>query len=292
MVPDCDRIDGTGARRTLRALSGAGMHPPVRGFSFLPPEAASAVASALDPDAVLSTAMLSARADFAFVPSWEPWAGRLVSRLRAGGVAALWVVPGVLWPVLEEIGVEAGLRDTVRDPGSMTDALDRAAGAMLAAVALGVGLRADGIVVADDLAGSAGPLVAPDFATDQIIPRLAGAAAAAERAGLPAILHSDGETAAFLRGLRAGGFVGLHAGGLSYDAFERILGRARREGLVVLGGVGARDLESLPEAVLAGTRLGILAEAGGLLISDDGCVTTRSQYAALLTALAAAGGDL
>lgn len=276
----------------MRALAGARVAPPACGITFVPLEAVATRAPGAEPDAALAAAVAWASADFAFVPSWEPWAGRLVTRLRATGVATLWVVAGVLWPVLEARGVEEGLRLTIRDPEALSPGLDAAADAMLDAVALGVGLKADAIVVAEDLADGSGPLVAPDFVTDQVLPRLATAAAAASRAGLPALLHSDGETSAFLRGVRAAGFAGIHAGGIGEVAFERLRGRARREGLSVLGGLEAADLASPFLAVRAGTRLSILAATGGLLVADGGGITTPVEYAALVAAFAAARDGL
>jgi hypothetical protein len=59
----------------------------------------------------------------------------------------------------------------------------------------------------------------------------------------------------------------------------------------VVGGLSARTLGTgPPPAVLAGTRLAILAESGGLLIADDGGITTPEEFAALLAALAATRG--
>lgn len=288
MTATDESTTGNGAVRTLRALAGARLTPPACGMTFVPIDAMRANAADATPDVVLATAASSSRADFVFAPSWEPWAGRLVTRLRGAGIAALWVVRGVLWPTLDAVGVEEGLMLTARDSEALAPALDAATGAMLDAVALGIGLKADAIVVADDLATTSGPLVAPDFVADAVLPRLALASAAASRAGLPALLHSDGETSAFLRGLRASGFSGVHVGGLGQQAFERICGRARPEGLAVLGGLGACELASPPAAVLSGTRLSILAASGGLLIADDGGVTTPNEYAALLVALEAA----
>jgi len=290
MTAEASGGDTPGAVRVLRALAGAPVTPPVCGLTFVPPEVVGASDAVAHPDEVLARAASSAGVDFVFAPSWEPWAGRLVTRLKREGIAALWVVRGVLWPALEVLGFEAGMIATVRDPDALAPQLDIAAAEMLDAIALGVGLKADAIVVAEDLAGGSGPLLSPDFVADHVMPRLASGAQAASRAGLPSILHSDGEIAVFLRGARQAGFAGVHVGGLGEESFERIQERARRERLSVLGGLGAQQLASLPGAVRAGTRLGILAEAGALLIADDGGVTTRAEYAALLAGFAAARG--
>ncbi len=281
-----------GIERTLAALGGEFEHPPVCGVSFVAPGLLRDARGDSPADS-FAASFASVGLDFAFVPSWEPWAGRLVGLLRIEGIASLWVAPGVLGPALDSVGIAEGLRATARDPESLAAPLDAARDAMLASIALGVGLRADAVVIADDLAGASGPLVAPDFVADEVMPRLRDGARACAAAGKPAILHSDGETSVFLRGLAAAGFAGLHAGGVPAEVFERLHARARREGLAILGGLVTADLEhGPPRAVLAGTRAFILAHAGGLLIADDGGISTPDEYAALRVALSAARGAL
>jgi hypothetical protein len=275
----------------MSVLSGGVVEPPACGVTFIAPDTLPGHQHAVAPAAALARAFADARLDFAFVPSWEPWADGLVALLRREAIAALWVVPGVLWPALESIGVGEGLRATTRDPGALVTELDRAAVALLEGVALGVGVRADAIVIADDLAGDAGPLVSPDFVSAHVLPRLEHAVEAAASEGLPALLHSDGDISVLLPGCRDAGFAGVHACVSGTDAFERMYAATRREELAVVGGLSARTLGTgPPPAVLAGTRLAILAESGGLLIADDGGITTPEEFAALLAALAATRG--
>lgn len=278
----------TGLQRTMSALSGGLVEPPARGVSFVAPHVLSGASASEAPERTLARAYAEAGLDFAFVPSWEPWAGGLAGLLRDSGIAVLWVVPGVLWPALESVGVGEGLRATALDPDSLGSQLDAAAEAMLDAVALGVGSSADAIVVAEDLAGETGLLVSSDFASDHVFRRLTRAVETASRTRTPAMLHSDGDISVLLSAVRDAGFAGVHAGGSTADAFERFHAHARNAGLAVVGGLSARALGTgLPAAVLAGTRLAILAKSGGLLIADDGGITTPEEYGALLAALEA-----
>ncbi|MHB1341484.1 MAG: hypothetical protein ACYCX5_06935, partial [Coriobacteriia bacterium] len=154
--------------------------------------------------------------------------------------------------------------------------------------AVGEGARA--IVIAEDLAGSQGPLVAPDFAIDMLLPRLANTVAIAAEAGVPAILHSDGDIRILLGAIHRAGFAAVHAGGgLDLDGFERLFWAAREEGLVLIGGLQSIDLgRGLPRAEVLGSRVGLLARAGGLLVADDGGITSPAEVTALIRALSAA----
>jgi hypothetical protein len=277
--------------RFADALAGAVVEPLVMGLTFVPWNALAGTGGVRGAVTAMSRACADAHLDFVFVPSWEGGADELVTAARATCAEPVWVVPGVLSPALDEIGIVAGLRAVARETGSLDAALDEAVDAALEAVGRGVALGASAIAVADDIAGAGGPFVSPEYAATALLPRYAKLTAAAAEAGLPAILHSDGEIRIPLVDLRAAGFTALHAGGMADDAFEALVIEARSAGLAVLGGIMTRDLDAgLPRAVLAGTRAGILARAGGLLLADDGGVTAFEQYAALLGAFAAARG--
>jgi hypothetical protein len=283
----------TGLERTMRALSGAVLTPPACGATFVPPEALPGSAPGADPASALARAYADAKLDFAFVPSWEPWARDLALNLRAADVAVLWAVPGVFTPALASAGHSAGLRAIGRTPGALTPALEAAQTAMLRAIADGVANKADAIVVADDLAGASGPLASPEYLVANVLPRLARAAAAARAAGRPAVLHSDGDVTAMLRAVSRAGFAAMHLAGVGDEALGRLFGQARSAGLAVIGGLGARTLaHGLVGGVRTGTRLAVLARSGPLLVADDGGITTPKEFAALLAAISAAKGRL
>jgi uroporphyrinogen decarboxylase len=208
--------------------------------------------------------------------------------LAAAGVAVLWAVPGVLWPALEAMGVATGLREAAHGTGSLAEPMDAALTCAVRAVDVGLRAGATALVVADDLAGSEGPLLDPVFLRAAVFPRLADLAALARDAGVPAILHSDGDIRALMPAIAMAGFVAVHGdtgGGRHLDAS---LAAARMTGLTMIGGIPTAALADEGIARAAGTHAGALAAVGGLMPADDGGVTTTHEARALLGALAAA----
>lgn len=260
------------------------------GLTFVPPEALAPVAHDLtSPPRTLAKAAETLRASFAFVSAHEPWAEEAVEELRQAGVAPLMAISGPLWPVIEARGVAEGLRATLTKPEEIGAELDRALDALFAEVSRAVQLGARAIVLAEDLAGTHGPLVAPDFAIAELVPRYERIVRAARSLGLPAIFHSDGDIRSLLPAISRAGFVSVHAGGgLGFDAFERLFWATRAEGIAVVGGLLTAELVNPARAEALGSRLGVLARAGGLFVADDGGITEATQVSALVTALAAA----
>jgi hypothetical protein len=205
--------------------------------------------------------------------------------LVAAGVAVLWVVPGVLWPMLEAMGVATGLRAAALEPETLAGRFDAALGTAAAAVARGIGAGADAIVVADDLAGGGGPLVDLAFLRTEVFPRLAELACTAHGAGVPALLHSDGDVRSLMTAIAAAGFAGVHGDAGGGSRVESSLAAARAAGLSMIGGIPTAALADEDTATLAGWQAGSLAAVGGLLPADDGGVTATAQAAALLRAL-------
>jgi hypothetical protein len=286
-------VPSQAVERFRRALTDARVEPLVEGFSFIDPSLLPGTGAGAHPPALaLARAAGDLRLDFAFVPSWEKWALPAVAELRAVGVAALWAVPGVLTPVLQRLGGGgAALREIARDPARLAPALDEAASSARSALEAGLAAGADGVVVADDLAGSAGPIASPAFLEAGVFPRLALLARRAADAGVPALLHCDGAAESLYPYVRAAGFAGVHGdcGGVGRTAAA--LAAARRAGLALAGGIAAADLGGgLARAASAGTAAATVASGGGLLLADDGGVTTVAECAALLAALEAARG--
>lgn len=261
------------------------------GLTFIPPSALAPVApGATDDLASILAACREMDAAFAFVPWWERWSPGALRPLGESGVAPFAVFTGPLWPVLEERGITAGLLDTLLKPEQIAAEIDVRLCEIEAAARDAIDGGARAIVIAEDVAGSEGPLVAPDFAIDVLLPKLASVAQLATDAGVPAILHSDGDIRSMLGAIKRAGFSAVHAGGgLGFDAFERLFWAARGEGLVLIGGLQSVELASgLPRAEVLGSRVGLLARAGGLLVADDGGITTPAEVVALVAALSAA----
>ncbi|MDI6692592.1 MAG: uroporphyrinogen decarboxylase family protein [Anaerosomatales bacterium] len=261
------------------------------GLTFVGPGALRALAAGMERvEHAIVAACAAVDAAFAFVPWSEPSAPAATEALMEAGVAPFAVVDGVLAEVLQREGYEAGLKATLLEPerirSSMESVLERRLDRVRAA--LDAGARA--IVVAEDLAGSSGPLVAPDFAIETLMPLLATIADAATTGAVPAVWHSDGDVRSLLGAARKAGFSAVHAGGgLDFDGFERVFWAARAADLMTIGGIPTRDLaQGLTHAEVVGSRAGLLARAGKLLVADDGGMTTAAEAQAFLRAIAAA----
>lgn len=242
-----------------------------------------------DPAHDLAEASEALGASFAFVPGGEPWAAEAVTALADAGVAPLWAVSGPLWPVIEAHGAMQGLRETLTRPREIGAEIDGALHAVVSRAQLGAQLGARAVVVAEDLAGSEGPLVAPDFAIAELLPRYERIVRAARSLGMPAVFHSDGDIRLLLPAIARAGFVAVHAGGgLGFEAFDRLFWAARDAGLAVMGGLLTAELRNAARAEAIGSTIGVLARAGGMFVADDGGITTTQEMAGLVTALAAA----
>lgn len=280
-------------QRFESALEGGVETPPVAGMSFLPPD----VLEGSDADdgkssaELLAQAVVDLRLDFAFVPATAQWAEEAVKLLAARGRAALWVVDGPFWRAVGPADPIEGLKATVWDPARLTPRLDAETVRAQMYVMRGGEIGADAVVIADDLAGSNGPLVSPDYVNEYLVERYALLVASAASTGLRAVFHTDGDMRAFMPSIARAGFIGVHSGGgLRQEGFEKLLLSAREHGLALLGGIDTDRLrEGSDSAMRMGTRAGVLASGGGLLVADDGGITTREEIAALTAALGSAG---
>lgn len=263
------------------------------GLTFVPPDVLGAVggpaASADAPASRLAAACTTLRASFAFVPSAEDWAVDAARALREQGTAVMWAVDGPLWPVIRAEGGLAGLRATLTDPGRIGRAIDEGLDRVLEGIATGASLGARAIVLAEDLAGTSGPLIAPDFAIAELLPRYARIVQAAADLGVCCVLHSDGDVRSLLPAISRSGFVAVHSGGgLDLGRFEKLFWAARTAGLAVIGGLLTGDLGNALKAEALGSTVGVIASAGGLLVADDGGISTSREMRGLIAALGAA----
>ena len=261
----------------------------VSGITWLPAEALEALSAGTDavgPAEALATLSLALGLDFAFVPAHEPWATEALERLRRADVASVWSVAGVLGRVGERVGWSDMLRMTVAEPGALAVYIGEVLHEALGEAREGVSERADVVLIADDLAGATGPLVSPDFALEALMPCYRSLVREAAGHEVPAIFHSDGDVRALLAGLARAGFSAVHLAGLSERPFAVSFAAAREAGLIVLGGIEAAALTSGARRI--GAPAGALARSGGLLVCDDGGITSADEVAALAGALEAA----
>lgn len=268
-------LRGQVAERCLAAMSWApadALRALVRGVDADDPARALAgVATELDLDLV-------------FVPAQAAWAADAVDALASRGIASAWAVPGPFGRVAQLRGWAETLKASAAEPGALASQLAEALHDALVDLRSGVGLGADVLVVADDLAASHGWLVSPDFALDAVVPCFHRLAAEADAAGLPSVLHSDGDVRAIFTALHDGGFSAVHPGGLDDAAIREMLSAARNAGLVVLGGLTARAL--IGEGARGpGRRAGELARDGSLIICDDGGMSRPEELAAYAVAV-------
>lgn len=276
--------------RVLDALSGG--QGPALGATFLPQDALIAMRwGGRKAPVLVATACEKMLLDFVFVPSWEPWADEAADRIASCGTAALWVVPGPFALLAGEDGWTATIKRSAAEPEALRRSLEAQLDSIVEAVRRGARLGVTAIVVAEDLGGEDGLLVSPDFAFDEIMPLLGRVAQTAAEEGLLSVWHSDGDIRALLRSAKKNGFIAVHPGGLSADAFERLYGDARALNLSVIGGVSGEALRSGgPASIRAGVSAGLLSRAGGLLVSDDGSISTSEEVAALMMAISSARG--
>lgn len=260
------------------------------GFTYVAPELfRPALARAEAPADALTEACVALRASFAFVPSEMSWAEDAVSALDEEGVAALWAMSGPLWSVIEKHGTVEGLRATLTRPEEIGAEIEQQLDGLLFEIGRAARLEVRAIVLAEDLAGSKGPLVAPDFAIAELMPRYERLVSTARALGMPAVFHSDGDIRLLLPAIARAGFVAVHAGGgLTFPAFDRLFWAARDVGLAVVGGLLTSELGNAARAEALGSTLGVLAKAGGLFVADDGGITSSGEVADLVTALEAA----
>jgi uroporphyrinogen decarboxylase len=153
----------------------------------------------------LEHAPLSARCDLDALPWPNPDDPRLLDSARAAIVAdggQHFVVPNFGFSLFERAwslrGLENFLADTALDPLYACELLDRITVIQEAVVRRFVALGVDGGYFGDDYGGQKGLLISPRSWRMLIKPRLARLFAPFRAAGLPVILHTDGQIRSIL----------------------------------------------------------------------------------------------
>lgn len=222
--------------------------------------------------------------DIVWVPARASWALDAIELLTADGRRPAWAVDGVLGRVAQEKGWGATIRRSASAPEGLVSALDRALHDVLDATRAGEQAGCDLLVIADDLAGPAGWLVAPDFALDLLVPSYRVAAHSWRG---DAVFHSDGDVRALMPALAASGYAGAHLASIHADDISAAVFSAWSTGLAVFGGIPATALDddTATEAALSAASLSTM---GGVVVSDDGGITLAPQLRRLQRALTAA----
>lgn len=258
----------------------------VAGITWLPADVLDGLAEGTEsagPAESLAALASTLELDFAVVPANEWWAVEAVRELRERDIGVMWSVAGMLSRVGDRVGWSEMLRMTVAEPGSLAVHIGEVLHDALDAARLGIAEGADALLVADDVAGATGPLVAPDYTLDALVPCYRSLAREAIDHEVPAVFHSDGDIRAMFRALKRAGFAAVHLAGLSTGPLATSYAAARSTDLVVLGGLESSELAA--GARKLGEHAASLALTGGMLVCDDGGITSAEEIAAYASAL-------
>ena len=170
-------------------------------------------------------------------------------------------------------GFDTLLMDLLLDPSYVEELLDRITEIQVATARRFVALGVDGGYFGDDYGAQKGLLFSPRIWRDLFKPRLARMFAVFRDAGLPVILHSDGQTAEIIPDLIEIGLSALNPVQpevLDHSWLKRIFG----DRLAFYGGISTQTVlphgtpEKVQEAVQECTRT-LAADGTGLLIAPS-----------------------
>ncbi|MEW6081252.1 MAG: uroporphyrinogen decarboxylase family protein [Bacillota bacterium] len=193
-------------------------------------------------------------------------------------------VGGCFSDIMWAVGWKEFLTRMKEDPGSLARASRDWCLGQAEVVSMAARSGASGILIGDDLAYAHGTFVSPEDLRRLFLPNLGPVLEAAERQGLPVMLHSDGNINGILPDLVALGIHGIHSldpdSGMSLAGVKRDYGKQ----ITLMGNVSTHVLATgTPEeirrhtldAIRAGAPGGryILASSGGFL---DGEVSVEN----------------
>lgn len=218
--------------------------------------------------------------DFVFLPAGKPWAKDAIEHIILAGTAPFWVVSGSFGTVASRDGWIGAIRATESNPLMIVDRMDAVMPDLTEQMHRGVQLGAAAIVIAEDVAGASGPLLAPDFVLRELVPRVGRLAAVAHHHSIATVFHSDGDVRFALPTLKQQGFSAVHPGGLSHSGFEDFTREAALLDFAVIGGIDGEALRSQdfsPQTMR--DRLLALTRRGKVLPADDGGMTGAEELA-------------
>lgn len=135
------------------------------------------------------------------------------------------------------------------------------------------------VVIADEVCSGAGWLIDPAKFNEALIPFYARVLAQVE---MPTGFHSDGNMSEVFPQLTEAGFSFVHLASVNYVDLPAIVHKAQNNALTPYGGISSQTLE---EGSLSGEvreLLGKLVSNEGLIVCDDGGMTTQQQLDAFL----------
>jgi len=245
----------TGRERVLHALRGIRTERPAMGEILVAPELTSKFSCA-----GLERVLSRLGADIAVLhieecPSTAPCA---VSFIEAG-YFVFGLGPGPFAILVRELGWIRACRLIVKDPLKVRRMIQTAAKATASWVALAQEGGCDGIIIADDLAGSCGLLVSPASLKELYFPVLADLLGKKGADSMPFIFHSDGNILELIAPLMEAGFRGIHGLQPSAGITPEILGLEKWKNRVFWGNFEYEGRERLK------SKEEVQAEIKGLL---------------------------
>lgn len=209
----------------------------------------------------------------------------MVEELAGSGVATASVVDGVFGRVARQMGWSEAIAASAHRHRELEELL-RTAAADAGVESLAVlETGASAVVIADDVAGSSGPLVDPDFASRALLPHYSAILAPWSEAGKPAVFHSDGDVRWLYRDLAAVGFSAVHVTpGADTPTVAEMFAAAAHAGLCPIGGLRAAALEIERAQEAVGQVIEEIADSGveRVFVADDGGITDAAQLSALV----------
>ena len=183
-------------------MRGSATDRPARGEIFISPELIKKFGCA-DQESILACL----RADLAVLPVEDPHSAR---PFIEAGYFVFGLVQGPLTLLIHELGWHGASRLLLKKPDDARRIMQKFADAAVRKMKLALKARCDGIVVADDLADSRGPMVSPALLSECYFPVLSKLVKETGADNNHHIFHSDGNITDFIAPIMDAGFRGIH----------------------------------------------------------------------------------
>jgi uroporphyrinogen decarboxylase len=187
-------------------LRGIKTDRPARGEIFIAPELIEKFSCA-DLESILARL----NSDLAVLPIEDShWARPSLDVLIEAGYFVFGLIQGPLTLLIHELGWHVTSRLLLKNPQDARRIMQKLANAAAQKVNAGLEAGCDGVVIADDLAGSQGPMVSPALLRECYFPALGNLIRETGSDNNPHIFHSDGDITDLVVPLMEAGCRGIH----------------------------------------------------------------------------------